>query len=107
MFALRERVIQLGAKVDPGGVPDAKLWYTRDDVRTYLERIGKDGRGLYATTQLTLDILFLLLYGGLLCCLVARLCRPGLARFWVWMPVCASAADIGENALLACLAIGF
>jgi hypothetical protein len=107
VYALRQYVLSREAQIDPGDVPDARLWYTAADTRDYLDQIGPRGRCLYAVTLLTLDLLMPVLYGGLLGCLIARLCSAGFGRRWVWVPVGAATADLGENLLLADLAATF
>src|SRR5437879_2395351 len=76
-------------------VPDARLWYTPDDVRTFFDQIGDCGRQLYAFTQVTLDLANPLLYGTLFAVLIVRLFGsryPGL------VPLPVAAADLLENA---------
>jgi hypothetical protein len=107
-FALREQVTRLGAVRDPGPGLDARYWlYSPAEARDYFAHIGAAGRGLYVSTQLTLDVLLPLFYGGLLACLIARLGPPAFARTAVGLPVGAAAADLGENMLLAYLAYSF
>jgi hypothetical protein len=106
-FILRGHIILLGAQCDPGTVPDARLWYTPPKLVEYFRAIGERGRDLYASTQLTLDTLFPCLYGTMLCCLVARVCAPGLARRAIWLPIGAACCDLIENVLLAFLAWQF
>jgi hypothetical protein len=107
VLALRQFVLSREAQVDPGNVPDSRLWYTAADTRDYLGQIGPSGRCLYVATLLTLDLLMPVLYGGLLGYLIASLCSVGFGRRWVWVPVGAATADIGENILLAYLAATF
>src|SRR5262245_12205096 len=106
-FAIRENVLTLGDVRDHGGVPDTRLWYTPDDVATFLTATGKQGRDLRSAPQLTLDCLFPVPYSSLLCFIFASLWPPALARWLIWLPVLAGAADLGENSLLTSLAWDF
>src|SRR5438045_1952189 len=107
VFHWRERALARGAKADPGRLPDGRLWYTPAEVWQYFDRLGPDGRRLYAVTTATLDVAFPILYAMLLGVVIARLCPPGLARWAVWLPVAAAVADLGENAVLVWLAWTF
>jgi hypothetical protein len=107
VFALREHVFLLGARSDPGPVLDSRLWYTPADALAYFDLIGPGGRSLFAVTQLTLDTVYPLLYGGVLCCLIAKLSASRPARLVVWLPVGAVATDLGENVVLVVLATTF
>jgi|SRR5947209_13254391 len=106
-FDLRQHVTRLEAGRDPGPVPDSRFFYTAAEATAYLDAIGPRGRELFADTQLTLDLLFPALYGGLFVSLVARLCPLRVARCAVWLPVAAVACDLGENVLLAAAARRF
>jgi hypothetical protein len=104
-FTFREHLIRLHAACDPGPSPDSwRRFYTPKEVREYFDKIGSNGRDLYARTQLTLDLLFPLFYAGFLAALTARLGPPGVARFLIWLPVAAALMDVGENVMLAHLA---
>lgn len=105
-FALRGAVLEMGASAEPGRTPDGRWWYTPGEARTYLDALGPRGRALYAATQLSLDVVFPLLYGGLFAALLVRLLPDGFARWLVWAPVLMVAADLGENVLLASVASG-
>lgn len=86
-------------------VPDARLGYTSADILGYLEAIGPRGRGLYVATQLTVDLIFPVVYCILLAALLGYLFSPRSA--WVWVPVGAAIADVSENLLLVALACTF
>src|SRR5262249_32103922 len=90
---------------DPGSSPDSAWWYGEQDLQSYFDAIGRRGRILSAIPDLTLDVIFPLLYGAFLAALIVRLTPPWLARRGVWLPVTAVAADFGENILLATRAI--
>jgi hypothetical protein len=64
---------------------------------------GPEGRRLYVQTQLSLDLVFPLVYSLLLGLLVLSVAQGGQER-WALVPLLAAAADLGENALLAGLA---
>jgi hypothetical protein len=107
VFTHRETLLWSGrpTPAEARAVPDARLGYTSSEVRAYFDAIGPRGRGLYVATQLTVDLIFPLLYGLLLAVLLAHLFpRP---TWWVGVPVAAAAADLGENFLLTGLACTF
>ena len=105
---LAEQVMVQRAPKHPGTMPDACYFgYSPGYVREYLDRIGPPGQQLFVGTHLILDVFFPVFYAGLLVCLIVRLCPPGFARVWLWLPIAAAVADLGENVLLAYLALTF
>jgi len=103
-FTHRETVTWRGRDVpaELRVVPDARLGYNSADILAYFEAIGSRGRGLYVATQLTVDLIFPVVYAILLASLLGKLYSPRSA--WVWVPVAAAAADVSENILLVSLA---
>src|SRR5438552_10248460 len=81
--------------------------YTPADVRDFLDVIGLSGRHLYGWTEVTLDLVFPLLYAALLSTLIARTILPGRGRHTIWLPWLAAVFDYGENGILAYLAFTF
>jgi hypothetical protein len=82
---------------------DSRRWYTPAEARNLFERLGKSGRNLYALTELTLDLVFPLIYGSLFCLLTASLARAQ----WAWLvtiPLFAALSDLVENSIVAYLA---
>jgi hypothetical protein len=88
-------------------IPDARFWYTPSEIRDLYERLGEHGRNVYATTAMTLDIVFPLAYGGLFAALIARVYGRRAARVLVTIPVLTVAADLVENSLLSYYAWNF
>ena len=88
-------------------VLDVRSWYTPGEVAELMESLGADGRSLYATTQVTLDVAFPLIYGAILAILIVRLYREELARRLLAVPLVAVLADLLENVTAAFLAWTF
>lgn len=84
--------------------PDARFGYTPGEIRDLFESWGPERRVLYARTEVTLDVVFPLTYGGLFGALAARLFRRGPWRWAVMVPVVTATADLAENGTLAVLA---
>lgn len=108
LFAVHELLLAQFVPKDAGMMPDAcATGYSPEYVRDYLQRLGPVGQNLFTAIHLTVDVAFPVLYAGLFIGLIVRLCPPGFARFWIWVPVAAALADLGENILLAYLAVTF
>ena len=86
---------------------DGRSRYSPKDVRQFFQAIGADGRRLYAITELTLDVLFPLIYGSLFAALILRLYEGGVARSLVLVPLVLIAADLAENVTVAIMASRF
>jgi hypothetical protein len=86
---------------------DGRYWYSPDEARDFLRDIGERGRGIYATTELTLDILFPLIYGTLFAALVIHVYARENAKNLVLVPLLTAAADVLENVTAAYLAWQF
>ena len=71
--------------------------YTPADVRDFLDVIGLSGRHLYGWTEVTLDLVFPLLYGALLSALIARTILPGRGRHAIWLPWLAATFDYART----------
>lgn len=87
--------------------PDARGWYTPDEIRDVFEAWGAERRSLYAWTEVTLDAVFPPIYGTLFAVLTARLFRVGGRRWLVVVPLVGAAADLLENITAAALAWTF
>jgi hypothetical protein len=81
--------------------PDSSVWYTPAEVREVFTGRGAHGRTLYAITEVTLDLIFPLVYGSLFAALIANVFPPSAARRLVFVPVLAVVADLAENVQLA------
>ena len=87
---------------------DSRFWYSPVETRDFLKAIDeRDQRVFYAATELTLDILFPILYGALFSILLIRVYAPQNAKNVVIIPLLAAAADILENLTAAYLALQF
>lgn len=81
--------------------------YSPEDARKFFDDIGKDGRKLYAGTELTVDIAFPLVYGSLFSALVILFYGQQRAKYMVLVPLLAAAFDLAENVTLAIMASTF
>ena len=84
---------------------DARFWYTPEDARKLLENMGRRGRRIYAFTQLTLDVIFPFVYGGLIIILFFKL--YGDPNYLLLIPVITGAADLLENITTAYLTLSY
>lgn len=85
-------------------VLDVRFAYTPADVQHLFEALGAGGRSLYALTEVTLDLVFPFVYGGLLAILVLNLFSRERARYLVLVPVLGVVFDLLENITVALLA---
>ena len=82
---------------------DGKRWYSAATAHELLGSLGEKGRSYYWKSELTLDLVFPLVYGSFFCILLARLYGPD--RPWALLiPVLAVVADVLENGTIAYLA---
>lgn len=87
----------------PNQVLDAHLGYTSAEAQRVLAALGAPGRHLYAATQLTLDVIFPLVYGLFFAVLMVRLYPLEQAGI-LFTPLLMVVADLAENVLTAMLA---
>lgn len=79
--------------------------YTAAEAKQILDDLGPDGRRLYAITQLTLDVVFPLAFGGLLFFAIAGTWRsPEFVRYFQILPILAVVTDLLENLLTTYMA---
>ena len=91
-----------GRDVRPFDVRDS---YTPDEARELLETMGERGRRIYAITQLTLDLVFPFIYGGLFVITLYKLYgNPG---YLLLVPLIAVATDLLENLTTTYLALSY
>lgn len=84
---------------------DIRCSYTPDEARELLNTIGERGRRIYAITQLTLDLVFPFIYGGLLVIMLYKLYgNPG---YLLLLPLITVAADLLENLMTTYLALSY
>lgn len=82
---------------------DGRFWYSPDDASNFLRNIGENGRRIYAVTELTLDILFPLVYGTLCAALIIHVYAREIGKLLVLVPLLTVAVDILENITTAYL----
>ena len=46
---------------------DGRFWYTATDVQVLFEKVGQEGRNLYALTEVTIDLAFPFIYDACFC----------------------------------------
>lgn len=91
-------------KLEP---PDAKSRYSPDELYAFLEGIGENGRRLYAWTQVTLDVIYPVVYCLLFAVLLVVLWRWEKLRCLVLLPLLTGVFDLLENFTTAYLAATF
>ena len=85
---------------------DSRGWYTPADAAALfdaLDRLDTGARTVYATTALTIDMVFLACYGVLLAVVLSRLYRGGPPLFLLALAI--ALADALENIAIAALAL--
>src|SRR5262249_27814385 len=88
-----------------GQLLDEHLWgYSPCFARQLFHTLGARGRNLYAISQLSLDVVFVGIYGTLFGFLLVRLYEPETARLLLLAPLLTMAADLLEDVLTAALA---
>ena len=86
---------------------DGRGWYSPDDVRDFFHNIKEEGRRIYYTTELTLDLLFPLVYSLLFSSFIIHVYPRETAKVLVLVPLMAAICDVLENIMLAYLAWQF
>ncbi len=85
---------------------DGRGWYTPAEAAALfdaLDRLDADARVVYATTALTVDMVFPACYGLLFAVLLFRLFRGGAPLYL--LPLALALADVLENTTVAALAL--
>jgi len=101
LFGLRRKL--LGQAF--GQLLDERLkGYTPAQARQLFATLGTRGSSLYAVSQLSLDVVFVGIYGTLFGFLLVRLYEPETARLLLLAPLLTMAADLLEDVLTAALA---
>lgn len=83
---------------------DARYWYDPAGVQALFEKLGPAGLRDYALTEVTLDLAFPFIYGGLLLIMVYRLFEPKTARVLLLLPLIGMIADLLENSSVVLMA---
>lgn len=86
---------------------DSRFWYTPDRALDLLGRLGVGGRRLYAASELSLDLVFPFVYGGLLGILISKLYSGRQRGFLLWAVALAVNSDLCENVLVSYLAYSY
>jgi hypothetical protein len=97
-FDWRQEV--LGSK---NKILDGRGWYTPAEARQLFKDLGDRGRNVYAATQVTLDLVFPVVYAFLFAILINRV-SSGRRDWPVVVPLLAGVADLLENVTIAYLA---
>ncbi len=87
---------------------DDRAWYTPGEVAALfdaLDRLDSGARVFYATTALTIDMVFPACYGLLLAVLLFRLFRGGWPLYL--LPLAVALSDAPENVTVAALALSY
>lgn len=104
-FQWRHKVMKGIASGHDVSLFDARDSYTPDEARDLLEMIGARGRRIYAVTQITLDVVFPFVYGGLFVILLFKLYgHPG---YVLLVPLITVVADLLENLTTVYLALSY
>ncbi len=83
---------------------DNRYWYAPADVQTLFDKLGPAGRSDYALTEITIDLAFPFIYGGILLVLIYRLFEPKPARILLFVPLIGMISDWLENFSVATMA---
>lgn len=82
--------------------------YSPQDVVDLFNGLDKIGmRNLYGLTEITLDIIFPLIYSLLLVLAIVLLYREKYARYLMFLPLTAGLSDVAENLTVAFMAFSF
>lgn len=83
---------------------DVRYWYAPLDVKDLFDKLGEADLNYYAVTEVTLDLAFPFIYGGLLLIMIYRLFEPKVAQLLLLVPLVGMIADLVENASVALMA---
>jgi hypothetical protein len=83
---------------------DGRFWYTPQQGQELLEQMGASGRKVYAATQMTLDLFFPFVYGGLILILIVAY---GIPRYFIIPPIITIVADLFENFTTTYLTVSY
>jgi len=86
---------------------DTRFFYNPTKVQKLLEMLGESGRQKYAITELSLDLIFPLIYGSLLAVFLFRLHSGDIGKSLIMLPLLTMSADWLENGTAAYLALSF
>jgi hypothetical protein len=98
---------------------DGRGWYSSKEVGILFDKIKTfdteylginqhtDGLTLYAITELTVDFVFPFIYCLLIIIPIIHLYSAEKAKYLIWLPIVAAAADLCENFLIASMALTY
>ena len=101
-FAWRQTI--LGSQVH---LLDARFFYSPTEAQKLFEMLGSQGRQIYAITELSLDLIFPLIYGSLLAIFLIRMYSGETGKNLIMLPLLVMSADLLENGTSAYLALSF
>jgi hypothetical protein len=101
-FQMRGKALGLGTQT-----LDVRFGYSPEEARDFFQSIGERGRKIYGWTQLTLDILFPLVYGALYAMLIIHVYPRETARYLTLVPALNTVSDLLENVTNAYLSLQF
>jgi hypothetical protein len=90
-----------------GKTLEGSYWYTPAKASELLKAMDKHGRRVYAVTEVTLDLAFPFIYGGLFAILLFQLYGGEKAGWVLLIPVITVVADLLENFTAVYLALSF
>lgn len=86
---------------------DTRFLYDPLFVKSLFSRLGAEKLKIYAITELTLDVVFPLVYVSLLVFLIIRVFPRGKAKYLILLPILGGLFDLSENFSVAFLALTF
>jgi hypothetical protein len=81
--------------------------YSADEAKALFDVLGSDGRTFYALSELSLDVLFPLVYGAWLVIAMWLVWRPPWCFIFTGIIAIACVADLAENGLIAYIALTY
>ena len=103
LFYWRIKIFDSAEALD-GRFPNGDFWYSPPDVVELFSKLAHGGNlNLYFTTELSLDLIFPVIYFLLLTFLIVRLFQAEKAKYLLLIPFAAALADVSENFTIAYL----
>lgn len=95
------------SKALDGRFLEGNFWYSPTEVKELFNNLGGDNLKLYAITELSLDLVFPVIYFLLLAFIIISLFPAKTAKYLLLIPLIAALADTAENFTIACLITAF
>ena len=111
LFPMRSaKLRELSGLTDP--IIDVKFTHTPEQIYPMIKAYGEQGRPLYAVTELTVDLIYPILYNLLLCSILTIVWRQALlsddaVHKMQYLPLATCLADYAENISLAILLVSY